>query len=103
MTKTAFAVALICAASVGCGSHQTKTVSCGYQSLGKGWYLRATSSEGCADARVIFRRYFSIRDCNATGGACSVSGFHCRYDYTDDIERARCSNGDRLIVFRSLP
>jgi hypothetical protein len=103
MTRTAFAVALACAACVGCGRHQTKTESCGYQSLGKGWYLRATSSEGCPAARVIFRRYFSTRGCNATAGACSVSGFSCRYDYTDDIERARCSKGDRVIAFRSLP
>ena len=101
--KTAFTVALVCVALAGCGGHQAKTESCGFQSFGKGWYLQASSSEGCAQGRAIFRKYFATRGCNATVGACSVSGFRCRYDYTDDIERARCADGDRVVAFRSLP
>jgi hypothetical protein len=106
------AVALATLAAVsGCGGHAgsprpkaSPTRSCGFQSLGKGWYLNATRSVGCRDARKIFEAYFSTRGCNgATAGTCSVGAYRCRYDYRDDVERVRCRMTGRLIAFRSLP
>jgi hypothetical protein len=76
------------------------TRSCGLQSFGKGWYLRATRSVSCREARAVFRAFFSTHGCS---GPCSVRGYRCRPDYSDDVERVRCTQSARLVVFRSLP
>ena len=79
------------------------TRSCGFQSFGKGWYLRASSSVSCRSARRIFRAYFGTRGCNgAAAGTCVVRTYRCRYDYGDDVERVRCTRPGRLVWFRSL-
>jgi hypothetical protein len=97
-----------CRGHSGSGEDRAKasspTRACGFQSLGKGWYLNATRSVGCRDARRIFEAYFSARGCNgASAGTCSVRSYRCRYDYRDDVERVRCRTNGRLIAFRSLP
>jgi len=103
---------LLCVVLAGCSGDrptnnvtaQPSTRSCGFQSFGKGWYLRATRSLTCGRARTTFVRYFSTRRCNGAGAStCSVGAYRCRYDYRDDVERVRCSVGGRLIAFRSLP
>ena len=79
------------------------TRSCGFQSLGKGWYLRASTSVSCQSARTIFRAYFTTRGCNGpSAGTCVVRTYRCRYDYRDDVERVRCTRPGRLVAFRSL-
>ena len=79
------------------------TRSCGFQSLGKGWYLHASSSVSCRTARRIFRAYFTTRGCNgAAPSTCVVRTYRCRYDYGDDVERVRCTRPGRLVWFRSL-
>jgi len=103
---------LLCAALAGCGGDRSTgnvvglpaTRSCGFQSLGKGWYLSATRSVSCRHARTTFAAYFSARGCNGAGAStCSVGAYRCRYDYRDDVERVRCAVAGRLITFRSLP
>jgi len=80
------------------------TRSCGFQSFGKGWYLRATRSLSCGRARTTFVRYFDSHGCNGAGGStCSVGAYRCRYEYRDDVERVRCAVAGQLITFRSLP
>jgi len=80
------------------------TRSCGFQSYGKGWYLRASQTMVCHDARVIFRAYFVARGCNGPQAAsCTVRAFRCRYDYRDDVEYVSCSTTGKLVVFRSVP
>jgi hypothetical protein len=98
---------------IGCGGDRPAsnggvllaTRSCAFQSFGKGWYLRATRSVGCGDARATFANYFSTQGCNeAYPSTCSVGTYRCRYDYPDeDVERVRCSLAGRLVAFRSLP
>src|SRR5438067_12486381 len=110
-TVATFAV-LLCVVLAGCGGNRSagKMIvapsmrSCGFQNLGKGWYLRATRSLSCGRARTTFERYFSARGCNGTAtSTCSVGAYRCRYDYRDDVERVRCAAGGRLIGFKSLP
>jgi hypothetical protein len=103
---------LIRVALAGCGGDRSagkvivppSTRSCGFQRLGKGWYLSATRSVGCRHARSTFAAYFSARGCNGAGAStCSVGDYRCRYDYRDDVERVRCAVAGRVITFRSLP
>jgi hypothetical protein len=102
---------LLCVVLVGCGGDPStnnvivrpSTRSCGFQSFGKGWYLRATRTLTCGHARTTFLRYFSTRGCNGPGAStCSVGAYRCRYDYRDDVERVRCAVAGRLITFRSV-
>jgi hypothetical protein len=111
MTLATF-TGVLCVVFVGCGGEQPTsnvtagppTRSCGFQSLGKGWYLRATRSLTCGHARMTFVRYFSTRGCNGSGAStCSVGAYHCRYDYGDDVEHVRCAVAGRIIAFRSVP
>jgi hypothetical protein len=103
---------LLCVVLAGCnGERSTNNVtvgpstrSCGFQSFGKGWYLRATRSLTCGHARTTFVRYFSTRGCNGPAAStCSVGAYRCRYDYGDDVERVRCAVAGRVIAFRSVP
>ena len=88
---------------LGATTSSPPTRSCGFQSLGKGWHLRASPSVSCRSARRIFRAYFATRGCNrASPGTCVVRTYRCRYDYGDDVERVRCSTPGRLVTFRSL-
>jgi hypothetical protein len=80
------------------------TQSCGFQSFGKGWYLNASRSLSCAQARTTFARYFATRGCNeARASTCSVGAYRCHYDYRDDVERVQCAVGGQLVAFRSVP
>ena len=80
------------------------TRSCGFQSYGKGWYLRASKTVVCRDTRAIFRAYFGARGCNGPrAGSCTVRAFRCRYDYRDDVEYVSCSTAAKLVAFRSVP
>jgi hypothetical protein len=98
MVATARLVPTARAAATATASLPTR--SCGFESFGKGWYLRATRSVSCREARTVFRAFFSTRLCS---GRCLVRGYRCRPDYNDDVERVRCTTTRRLIVFRSLP
>jgi hypothetical protein len=87
----------------GASTASPSTRSCGFQSFGKGWYLRASRSVTCRRARTIFHAYFSTRGCNGpAAGTCVVRGYRCRYDYGDDVERVRCTATGRVIAFRSV-
>src|SRR2546423_6587492 len=96
------AVAVLFAVLAGTTS-SPPTRSCGFQSFGKGWYLRASDSVSCRSARRIFRAYFTTHGCNgAAAGTCVVRTYRCRYDYGDDVERVRCARPGRLIAVRPL-
>jgi hypothetical protein len=103
---------LLCVVLAGCGGNRSahrvvvpsSTRACAFQNFGKGWYLRATRSLSCAQARATFKRYFSTDGCNGAGAStCAVGSYRCRYDYRDDVERVRCAVAGRVIAFRSLP
>jgi hypothetical protein len=96
-----FALGLAGGSAAGTASLPTR--SCGFQSFGKGWYLRASRSVPCRSARRVFRAYFATPGCNGpAAGTCFVRPYRCRYDYRDDVERVRCAKPERLIAFRSV-
>ena len=77
---------------------------CGFQSLGKGWYLRASRSVRCSEAHAIFANYFSTHGCNGRGPAeCEVHAYRCQFDYRDDVEHVQCTAAEKVVAFRSLP
>ena len=99
----AFCSVLVLAGGSTAGAASPATRSCGFQSFGKGWYLRASRSVTCRRARTIFHAYFATRGCNGpAAGTCVVRAYRCRYDYGDDVERVRCTAPGRLIAFRSV-
>ena len=104
LAAAAFSSVLVLAGGSTAGAAASPpTRSCGFQSFGKGWYLRASRSVTCRRARTIFHAYFSTRGCNRpAAGTCVVRTYRCRYTYGDDVERVRCTAPGRLIAFRSV-
>jgi hypothetical protein len=99
----AFCSVLVVAGGSATATASLPTRSCGFQSFGKGWYLRASRSGTCRRARTIFHAYFATRGCNGSAaGTCTVRAYRCRYDYRDDVERVRCTAPERLVAFRSV-